>query len=129
LVGQSVTTTGTVTNTRPGSSGGFWIQDPSGDADPNTSDGIFVFTGSGLPAGVVIGNNLQVSGTVSEFIPSSDPYQQPATELNGTISVSVLSTGNPIPAPVTITAADTQVNDRNNLEKYEGMRVTIPSLN
>ena len=128
LVGQTVTTSGIVTGIKAGSSGGFFIQDPTGDGNTTTSDGIFVFTGSSLPAGAVIGNNVQVSGTVSEFIPSADPHQNPLTELSGTINVSVLSTGNTLPAAVTITAADTLVNNLNNLEKYEGMRVSVPSL-
>jgi uncharacterized protein len=128
LTGQSVNTSGIVTGIRQGSSGGFFVQDPTGDGDPTTSDGIFVFTGSSLPAGVVVGNSVIVSGTVQEFIPSSDPNQHPETELSGTISVTVLSTGNSLPAPVTITAADTLVNNLDNLEKYEGMRVSVPSL-
>ena len=128
LAGQSVTTSGVVTGIKAGSSGGFFIQDPNSDGNTTTSDGIFVFTGSSLPAGAVITNSVQVSGTVSEFIPSADPNQKPLTELSGTINVVVLATGQTLPAPVTITAADTQVNDLNNLEKYEGMRVSVPSL-
>ncbi len=38
------------------------------------------------------------------------------------------STGNPLPVPTIISAADTLVNDLNNLEKYEGMRVRVNSL-
>lgn len=127
LVGQSVSTTGTVTGIK---SNGFFIQTPDGqvDADPNTSEGVFVFTSSAPPAGAAIGNNVQVSGTVQEFIPSSDTHQHPATELGGTISVVTLSTGNSLPAATTITAADTLVNNLDNLEKYEGMRVTVPSF-
>jgi predicted extracellular nuclease len=125
LVGQSVTTSGIVTGLK---SNGFFIQDPTGDGNPGTSDGVFVFTSSAPPAGAVIGNSVQVSGTVQEFIPSSDTHQHPATELGGTISVATLSTGNSLPAATTITAADTLVNNLDNLEKYEGMRVTVPSL-
>ncbi len=52
LVGQTVTTTGIVTLLRTGTNNGgaangFFIQDPVVDADPNTSEGIFVFTGIG----------------------------------------------------------------------------------
>ncbi len=128
LANQSVTTTGIVTGIKTGSSGGFFIQDPNGDGNPNTSDGVFVFTGSSVPAAAVVGNNVQVSGTISEFIPSQDLNQKPLTELSGTVTASVLSTGNPVPAPVQITAADTLVNNLENLEKYEGMRVSVPSL-
>jgi len=130
IAGQNVTTRGIVTGIKAGSSGGFFIQEPDAtvDADPNTSEGIFVFTGSTVPAAAVVGNLVQVNGTVQEFIPSADPDQKPETELSGTITASVLSTGNTLPAPVTITAADTLVNDLNNLERYEGMRATVPSL-
>ena len=126
VVGQSVTTRGIVTAIKTGS--GFYIQDDNCDADPNTSNGVFVFTGSTIPAAAVVGNRVQVGGTVQEFIPSADPNQHPATEIAGSPTVSVLSTGNALPAPVTITAADTLVNNLDNLERYEGMRVTVPSL-
>src|SRR5207237_10661924 len=126
LVGQSVTTTGIVTAQR---SNGFFLQTPDAmaDADPNTSEGIFVFTSSAPPASAAIGNSVNVTGTVAEFIPVSDPNSPPVTELTAP-SISLLSTGDSLPAPVTITAADTLVDDINNLEKYEGMRVFAGSL-
>src|SRR5205085_409398 len=109
LVGQSVTTRGIVTGIKVGSSGGFFIQEPDAtvDADPNTSEGVFVFTGSSVPAAAVVGNLVQVNGTVQEFIPSADTHQHPETELSGTITASVLTTGNAIPGPHVITAAAT----------------------
>ena len=126
LVGQSVTTSGIVTALR---SNGFFLQTPDADADadPNTSEGIFVFTSSAPPAGAAIGNSVNVSGTVSEFIPASDATSPPLTEITGP-SISVQSTGNPLPAPITLTSGDTLVNDISNLEKYEGMRVFVASL-
>jgi predicted extracellular nuclease len=126
FAGQSVTTRGVVTGIKTGS--GFYIQDDNCDADPNTSNGVFVFTGSGIPAAAVVGNSVQVAGTVQEFVPSTDTSQKPVTEIGGTPTVSVLSSGNALPTPVTITAADTLVNNLENLERYEGMRVTVPSL-
>jgi uncharacterized repeat protein (TIGR01451 family) len=128
VAGQTVNTRGIVTALKTGS--GFYIQEPDAtvDANPNTSEGVFVFTGSSIPAAAVVGNNVQVSATVQEFVPSADTAQHPVTELGGTVSVSVLSTGNPLPSAVTITASDTLVNDLDNLERYEGMRVTVPSL-
>ncbi len=53
---------GVVTATR---SSGFWMQDPSPDANDSTSEGIFVFTGS-TPT-VSVGHGLSVMGTVAEF--------------------------------------------------------------
>jgi predicted extracellular nuclease len=127
----SVTTAGIVTGLK---SNGFFIQEPDAtvDADPNTSEGIFVFTSSAPPAAAVIGNNVQVTGTVQEFIPSQDPNSPPATELI-TPTVGLLSTGNPLPAPILITGAETTqasetTNPLDSLEEYEGMRVTVASL-
>lgn len=133
LATQSVSTTGIVTGIKAGSSGGFFIQDPTGDGDPNTSDGVFVFTGSSVPVGAVVGNNVRVSGTVQEFVFTSDPNSPPITEISSVTSTVVLSTGNPLPAPHTITAAETTAasgttNPLDSLEEFEGMRVTVPSL-
>ena len=126
FVAQSVTAGGIVTAVK---SNGFFFQVPEAqyDADPNTSEGVFVFTSGAPPAAAAIGNSVNVTGTVTEFIPSSDPASQSFTELTSP-TVALNSTGNPLPAPVTITATDTAVNTLNNLERYEGMRVTVPSL-
>ncbi|HVG20250.1 MAG TPA: Ig-like domain repeat protein [Blastocatellia bacterium] len=110
-------------------SNGFYIQTPAGaeDNDPGTSEGVFVFTGSPRPATPVIGDGVTVKARVVEFIPSADPHSPSLTELSNP-TVAILSSGNPLPAPVTITAADTLINDLNNLEKYEGMRVHVDTL-
>jgi len=122
----SVTTSGIVTGVK---SNGFFLQEPDAgaDADPNTSEGILVFTSSAPPAAAVVGNNVQVAGTVAEFIPASDPGTPSTTELTSP-TVSLHSTGNVLPAAITITSADTLVNDISNLEKFEGMRVHVNSL-
>ncbi len=128
FVNQTVSTTGIVTGLR---SNGFFIQTPDAqaDADPNTSEGILVFTSGAPPAAAAIGNNVTVTGTIVEFIPSTDPSSPSETEFNNTgLSVSLNSTGNPLPAAITLTAADTLVNDINNLERFEGMRVKVNSL-
>jgi predicted extracellular nuclease len=127
LDGTTVTTVGVVTGVM---SNGFFIQgrDADADIDPNTSEGIFVFTSSSPPASAVVGNYVVVTGLVQEFIPSADLNSPPATEIAGSPSVSLLTPGNPLPAPITVTAAATLVNDINNLEKYEGMRVHVDSL-
>lgn len=122
-----VTTSGIVTGRK---SNGFFLQarDAFADADPNTSEGVFVFTSSAPPASAAVGNDVTVTGTVQEFIPASDPASPPQTEIGLSPTVSLNSTGNGLPAAITITAADTLVNDVNNLEKYEGMRVHVNSL-
>lgn len=126
LLGQAVTVQGIVTGIK---SNGFFIQTPDAriDSDPATSEGIFVFTSTAPPAPVVRGNEVLVTGTVVEFIPSSDPYNQPLTEITGPI-VSLISTGNALPAPVVLSSADLLTNNLNNLEKFECMRVQVNSL-
>jgi hypothetical protein len=95
-----------------GSSRGYWIQDPSPDADAATSEGIFVFTSS---PGVAVGDSVLVSGTVRDFYPlSSGETVSTTSNLSvteiGTPSVIVLSHGNALPAPEVI--SPTTVPDR-----------------
>ena len=120
--GKSVRTTGIVTAVK---SNGFWIQDPIGDGDDTTSDGVFVFGGSPKPA---VGDSVLVSGKVQEFATSGDPSAAPSTELAGSPMVSVISTGNPLPAAVTITSIDPN-GAIDQLEHLEGMRVHVDTLN
>nr|MBA3246414.1 lamin tail domain-containing protein [Actinomycetota bacterium] len=63
LLGQRVTTQGVVTAERLN---GFWIQDPTPDADERTSEAVFVFTS---PTSVAPGAAVNVTATVSEFRP------------------------------------------------------------
>ncbi|MGW0574570.1 endonuclease/exonuclease/phosphatase family protein [Streptomyces sp. NPDC002920] len=102
LAGQTVTRVpGIVTGVRASGSKGYWIQDPSADSDARTSEGVFVYTGSVTPA-VAVGDSVLVSGKVSEYYPSST--SQSVTELTGP-TATVLSSGNALPAAVTVDAA------------------------
>ncbi|MFZ3571287.1 endonuclease/exonuclease/phosphatase family protein [Streptomyces sp. BH097] len=97
LAGQQVTgVTGVVTGVRTyGSSRGFWFQDTSPDADPATSEGVFVFTSS-TPT-VKAGDAVTVSATVSEYVPGgASSGNQSLTELTKP-TVTVNSSGNPVP--------------------------------
>ncbi|KQX86210.1 MULTISPECIES: endonuclease/exonuclease/phosphatase family protein [Streptomyces] len=101
LVGQSVTgVPGVVTGVRTSGSRGFWIQDTAPDADPRTSEGLFVYTGSAAPT-VSVGDSVLVSGKVAEYYPSSTT--QSLTQLTAPTS-TVLSSGNALPAPVVLDA-------------------------
>ncbi|TQL23200.1 endonuclease/exonuclease/phosphatase family protein [Streptomyces sp. SLBN-134] len=105
LAGKQVTdVTGTVTGVRTyGSSRGFWIQDPTPDADPATSEGVFVFTGS-TPKGVAVGDAVTVSGTVTEYVPGgTSSGNQSLTEITRP-AFTVLSSGNPLPAATVLDA-------------------------
>ncbi|MFJ9350878.1 endonuclease/exonuclease/phosphatase family protein [Streptomyces sp. NPDC101237] len=102
LKGQSVAgVPGVVTAVRTTGSKGYWIQDPAPDADPATSEGLFVYTGSAAPT-VSVGDSVLVSGKVSEYYPSS--AAQSVTELGSPVSTT-LSTGNALPAPVALDAS------------------------
>ncbi|MFI5675910.1 endonuclease/exonuclease/phosphatase family protein [Streptomyces cellulosae] len=102
--GQQVTdVTGIVTGVRTyGSSKGFWMQDPNPDADPATSEGVFVFTSS-TPK-VAVGDALTVSGTVSEYVPGgTSTGNQAVTEITKPV-ITVVSSGNAVPAATVVSA-------------------------
>ncbi|MFI2349215.1 endonuclease/exonuclease/phosphatase family protein [Streptomyces sp. NPDC019443] len=103
LAGQQVTEVpGIVTGVRTYGSRGFWLQDPEADANPATSEGVFVFTGS-APT-VAVGDKVLVSGTVTEYVPGgTSSGNQSLTEITKP-AVTVVSSGNELPAPVTISA-------------------------
>ncbi|MGW1092073.1 endonuclease/exonuclease/phosphatase family protein [Streptomyces sp. NPDC002596] len=101
LNGQSVTgVPGIVTGVRTTGSRGFWIQDATPDADARTSEGVFVYTGSTAPS-VAVGDSVLVSGKVDEYYPSTTT--QSITEITAP-RVTVLSSGNALPAPVVLDA-------------------------
>ncbi|MCB1605903.1 MAG: DUF11 domain-containing protein [Xanthomonadales bacterium] len=125
LNGNMVVTRGIVTGLK---SNGFFIQEPDAsiDADPLTSEGIFVFTPGG--AMVAVGDDVQVQGTVTEFTPGSDPFQPPLTEL-GFATTLVLSSGNPLPMPIALTTTfPDPAGTFDQLERLEGMRVSVASM-
>jgi uncharacterized protein len=126
--GQLVSTTGIVTGVK---SNGFFMQNPDSeaDSDPNTSEGIFVFTSSAPSAAAALGNGVKVVGKVQEYVPSADPYSPSMTELVSP-TVVVLSTGNPLLTPVTLDVSKTSPSGGlEQLEPFEGMRVHVDALN
>ena len=92
LNGTQVTTTGIVTAV---DSNGFYLQDPTGDNNTATSDGIFVFTSSA--PGVNVGEELEVAGTVSEFTPGGTSTGNLSTTQISNAILTTLSTGNNLP--------------------------------
>ena len=127
LNGASVTTEGIVTALK--FNNGFFLQtaDAEVDADPATSEGIFVFTSTAPPAAAAIGNRVRVTATVSEFTPGSNLNQLSITELVSPSTIIQLSSGNPLPAPVVLASADfNAASDPGTAEKFEGMRVSVP---
>jgi len=98
--------------------GGFYLQEEDTDADGNvlTSEAIFVISSTA----VNVGDKVRLTGTVVEN--SSTPSFNQAV-ITPT-SVSVLATGQQ--ALVTATILDLPTASFGDLERYEGMLVTIP---
>jgi hypothetical protein len=94
---------GVVTALRTAGGRGFWIQDPTSDADEATSEAIFVFLNAAPVA--QIGDLVQVNGTVSEFRAGGDPDNLTVTEiLSSNANVTIVSSGNPVPPPTVLGA-------------------------
>ena len=96
---------------------GFFLQeeDSDADADPTTSEGIFVFTGDtpGVEiSSVTIGDLVTVTGEVSEFF----GLTQITASTASVIGTAALPTAANLSLPFTMTA---------DLEAVEGMRVSI----
>ncbi|MFC0250863.1 ExeM/NucH family extracellular endonuclease [Massilia consociata] len=108
-VGTVQTTQGVVTH-KLGNS--FFLQDPDGDGDPTTSDGIYVFN---PPASnVQPGDLVRVTGTVEEYRPSG--ATRTYTELTGVTGVTKLGVG-PVIVPTNVELPN------EDLARYEGMLV------
>jgi len=118
LVGQTVSNIpGIVTAV---DSNGFYLQDPTGDGNIATSDGIFVFTSS-RPT-VSVGDSILVSGTVSEFVPGgAGTGNLSVTQIGGTPTITVVSSGNSLPTTVVLgvdRTPPTQVIDNDQSTAY-----------
>ena len=102
---------------------GFYVQeeDADTDADPLTSEGIFVFDGS-TPLDVNVGDQVRVTGTATEFFGETQ-ISDSQVEIIGTGSVSVTAVA--LPAAGVVFANREYIPD---LEQYEGMLVTFPDL-
>ncbi|MGG5260119.1 ExeM/NucH family extracellular endonuclease [Phycicoccus avicenniae] len=115
LSGQTVTVRGVVVADYEGASPalrGFYLQD-TGDGDPATSDGIFVFNGGNQDL-VSRGDLVTVTGTAGE----NQGQTQVSTDAT---RIAVCGTSTVAPTEVTLPMADATA-----FEKYEGMSVTFP---
>ncbi len=79
---------------------GFYLQDPTPDADPATSDGIFVFTSS-APS-VAVGDDVTVNGRVQEFRPGGAANGNLTTTELTSPSITVATHGNALPAATVV---------------------------
>ncbi|MBA2315661.1 MAG: ExeM/NucH family extracellular endonuclease [Chloroflexi bacterium] len=89
---------------------GFYIQDPAGDGNAATSDGIFVFNGSDDE--VALGDLVRVSGTAAEF--------QEQTQISAS-TITGCGDGTVTPTDVTLPFATLAMR-----EQYEGMLIRLP---
>jgi predicted extracellular nuclease len=116
LVGNVVTFKGVVTGDYTGLGGttdfgGFYIQDQSGDANPLTSDGVFVYKKT-IP--VTVGNVVVVTGTVKEY--------NLVTEIDPVTSITDCGT---FATPITPLELTLPLPAGTTFESYEGMLVSF----
>jgi predicted extracellular nuclease len=104
-------------NTRSGELRGFFIQEEQADqdADPNTSEGIFVYTPTPT-LDVAEGQRICVTGAVSEFFGLTEITATAANSLVRTATSATLPPAAELTLPI-IGNVDAY------LEKFEGMRV------
>lgn len=124
LAGQTVTIEGIVVgdfqhgaNGTHGDLDGFYVQeeDVHADADPLTSEGIFIHDGSATAVDIEVGDLVSVKGVVSEY------YGM--TELTSLTNITVVSSGNALPVATSLTLPVIAVSD---FESCEGMLITFP---
>lgn len=103
---------------------GFFVQEEPADfdADPATSEGIFVFEGSSSLLNVAVGDKVRLTGTVSEYADRTVGGST-LTELSSVSALQACTSGNAV-ASVSVTLPETANGD---LERYEGMLVSIAS--
>ncbi len=109
------TTEGVVVGTFQGSTrlSGYFIQDPIGDGNTTSSDGIFIYDPNTILS-VTNGQSVRVTGVVSEF--------NGLTEITAS-AVELCSANTPTPiTPVNVTLPFTSATQA---EQYEGMLVTF----
>ncbi len=130
LDGQNVTVRGIVTgdfqngdaDTRNELSG-FYLQEENPDADPATSDGVFVFDGSTPAVDVNVGDRVTVDGTVTEYFGET---QISATRVEVTLAGAGTVPETEVKLPATATIRNSDGDLIADLESLEGMLVRFP---
>ena len=112
---------------------GFFLQtsDDKTDGNPLTSEGIYVYTKSEPTGDATIGNLISVTGTVQEFTKKSEPDSLTITELSfykDKDTIKIFSKANALPKPFVLTDDDFKSNKIDQLERYEGMRVSVAEM-
>ncbi|MEM6638755.1 MAG: endonuclease/exonuclease/phosphatase family protein [Pseudomonadota bacterium] len=118
---------------------GFYIQDPVGDGDDATSEGLYVFTGT-APS-VSVQNEVRVEGNVAEFTPGGTNTGNLSITQITQPSTTVTQASVPLPDAVQLIAAnlpntevitddgtvpfDPENDPLDYYETFEGMRVVV----
>jgi hypothetical protein len=102
--------------------GGFFMEHPGCDGDPDTSDGILVFTYRDTDVAVEVGQTVVVTGTVEEYYGMT----QLKVDRSSALGVSVLGAGDP-PTPTVLDPPADVMDALAYMEAHEGMFVSLPS--
>ncbi|MCP4657759.1 MAG: hypothetical protein GY856_20315, partial [bacterium] len=125
LTGRRLATSGVVTLVTADGTG-FWLQDPAGDGNPATSDGLFVFLGRepAIAERPGVGDVIRLIGTVEE---EQYSISLPRTMLSGVTLLEITARGHALPAPVPLVdLPDSELADAIAFwEPLEGMRVSL----
>jgi len=108
---------------------GFYYQDVTGDGDPATSDGLFVYRGYGCNgcSALAVGNIVEIDGDIIEYYDMTEfAYYNPSDNVYTIIDSGTDCGGAGLPAPVSIAPlADPNTDPVSVYEQYEGMRVKM----
>ncbi|WP_051536933.1 ExeM/NucH family extracellular endonuclease [Shewanella marina] len=121
MVGQTKTIRGIVTAKNESLFKGFYLQDAQGDANPATSDGIFVYTDKLATDNIKLGVEVCLQGQVDEF------YSLTQMKLASSADYQVLDQATELAAtPIVVNEGETLAQA---LERYEGMKVVLDHNN
>jgi predicted extracellular nuclease len=126
-LGTPVVARGVVTGRK---ANGFFLQTEAGmeDADPNTSEGLFVLASGAHLATAQPGHTITVNAVVAELVPTVDTASPSFTALQGVTSVFDIGAGS-LPAAAPLTSVEVSAaGSLDQLERFEGMRVHVASL-
>ncbi len=126
-LGTPVVARGVVTGRK---ANGFFLQTEAGmeDADPNTSEGLFVLASGAHLATAQPGHSVTVNAVVAELVPTVDTASPSLTALRGVTSVFHIGPGS-VPAAASLTSVEVSAaGSLDQLERFEGMRVHVASL-
>ena len=110
MVDEEVTVTGIVIGANFNNDNKFFMSDPEGGA----WHGIYIYD---YETGPALGDEVEVSGTVTEYYG--------LTEL-GYCTVTILSSGNPVPEPISVSTLNLVVPAQ--AEQYEGCLVEVTNV-